>query len=216
MYDNLFIKAIDMIKGLCYNVSIKPTDTIGFRKGDKEMERKKEQEHLKYLVLSAIFCAMVYVLTAFVRIPTHQGYIHVGDGIIYIAAALLPLPYAVLTGAIGAGLSDYLSGYPMWVLPTVIIKALTVLSFSHSKATIINKRNIIALLPAFILCVGGYYFSAAILYGDWGVALIDIPTNCIQSAASAALFIFLGLSLDKAGFKKRFLNERKKSVGTID
>ena len=73
------------------------------------MERNKQQEHLKYLVLAAIFSAMVYVLTAFVRIPTHQGYIHVGDGIIYIAAALLPLPYAMLTGAIGAGLSDYLS-----------------------------------------------------------------------------------------------------------
>ena len=86
------------------------------------MERSKRSEHLRYLVLTAIFSAMVYVLTSFVRIPTHQGYIHVGDGMIYLAAAMLPWPYAMLTGAIGAGMSDYLAGYPLWVLPTIIIK----------------------------------------------------------------------------------------------
>ena len=97
------------------------------------MERSKRSEHLRYLVLTAIFSAMVYVLTSFVRIPTHQGYIHVGDGMIYLAAAMLPWPYAMLTGAIGAGMSDYLAGYPLWVLPTIIIKALTVLAFSRNK-----------------------------------------------------------------------------------
>ena len=89
------------------------------------MQRKRNNDGIKYLVLTAVLAAMVYVLTAFVRIPTHQGYIHVGDGIIYLAAALLPMPYAMLCGAVGAGLSDYLAGYAIWVLPTVIIKALS-------------------------------------------------------------------------------------------
>ncbi len=169
------------------------------------MEQKKRQEHLKNLMLAAIFGAMVYVLTAFLKIPTHQGYIHVGDGIIYLAAALLPMPYAMAAAGIGAGLSDYLSGYPMWVLPTVIIKVLTVIAFTHHKDTIINRRNLIALLPGAVLCVGGYYLASAILYGDFGAAVADVPTNLIQSAASSALFLFLGLALDKMAFKKRFL-----------
>ena len=75
------------------------------------MERSKRSEHLRYLVLTAIFSAMVYVLTSFVRIPTHQGYIHVGDGMIYLAAAMLPWPYAMLTGAIGAG--------QCWLFPAI-------------------------------------------------------------------------------------------------
>ncbi len=175
------------------------------------MERRKNTEGIRYLVLTAIFAAMVYVLTAFVKIPTHQGYIHVGDGIIYLAAALLPMPYAMLTGAIGAGLSDYLSGYPVWVLPTVIIKVLTVIAFSKNGANIISKRNILAIFPAAVLCVGGYYISAVILYGDWGAALTDIPTNCIQVAASTALFLFLGFSLDRISFKKRFLHKEAKN-----
>ena len=112
------------------------------------MERRKNREHLKNLVLAAIFGAMVYVLTAFLKVPTHQGYIHIGDGIIFLAAAILPLPYAAAAGAIGAGLSDYLSGYPMWVVPTMIIKALTVLLFTSKRNNIINQRNIIALIPS--------------------------------------------------------------------
>lgn len=169
------------------------------------MERKRKQEHLKNLMLAAIFSAMVYVLTAFLKIPTHQGYIHVGDGIIYLAAALLPCPYAMAAGAVGAGLSDYLSGYPVWILPTVIIKMLTALLFTNGRETIVNKRNMISLLPSAVLCVGGYYLASAIIYGDFGAAVADIPTNLIQSAASSALFLFLGVALDKMSFKKRFL-----------
>lgn len=177
------------------------------------MERSKRSEHLRYLVLTAIFSAMVYVLTSFVRIPTHQGYIHVGDGMIYLAAAMLPWPYAMLTGAIGAGMSDYLAGYPLWVLPTIIIKALTVLAFSRNKLTLVNKRNIFGLIPAAGICIGGYYLAAVLLYGSWAAALVDIPTNAIQCAASAALFIFLGASLDKMSFKERFLLVSRKSNG---
>lgn len=176
------------------------------------MERKKRNEHLRYLVLTAIFSAMVYVLTAFVRIPTHQGYIHVGDGMIYVAAAILPTPYAMLTGAIGAGLSDYLAGYPLWVLPTIIIKAIMVLPFSRRKATLITKRNLIGLVPAALICIGGYYLAAVLLYSSWITPLADIPTNAIQSAVGAALFVFLGISLDRMSFKERFwLIDREQS-----
>ena len=101
------------------------------------MERRKNRENLKYAVLAAVLGAMVYVLTAFLKVPTHQGYIHIGDGVIFLAAALLPAPYAMAAGALGAGLSDYLAGYPMWVLPTVIIKALTVVAFTSRKNTLV-------------------------------------------------------------------------------
>ncbi len=169
------------------------------------MERKKKQEHLKNLIFAALLGAMVYVFTAFVHIPTHQGYMHIGDGIIYIAASLLPLPYAMAAAAVGAGLSDYLSGYALWVLPTMIIKAVTVLAFSYKKETIINARNITGLAPAAVICVGGYYLASALLYGDWGAALADIPTNFLQSVGSSVLFVFLGLALDRIDFKKKFL-----------
>lgn len=169
------------------------------------MQRTKVQEHLKNMILTALFAAMVYVVTAFVKIPTHQGYIHIGDGIIYIAAALLPAPYAMAAGAIGGGLSDYLSGYAVWVLPTVLIKAAQAALFTSKRATVMNRRNITAIILAAFVCIGGYYLAGGIMYGNFAAALADVPTNLIQSTASAALFVFLGVVLDRMDFKKHIL-----------
>ena len=177
----------------------------GKQQGVNVMERYNKQNKLKYMVMAAVFAAMIYVMTAFLHVPTHQGYIHVGDGVIYLAAALLPAPYAAAAGAIGAGLSDYLSGYALWVVPTMLIKSSSALLFTGRKPTIITKRNILALFPAALLCAGGYYLTGALLYGSFITALADVPTNLVQSAASSALFVFLGLALDRMGFKKRIL-----------
>ncbi len=174
------------------------------------MNRKQYQEHIKNMVLAALFAAMVYVMTAFVHIPTHQGYVHIGDGIIYLAAALLPTPYAIGAAAIGAGLSDYLSGYAVWVLPTAIIKALTAMVFTHKKPTIVNKRNLLAVIPAGVICVGGYYIAGTLLAvlsgtpltGALVASLADVPTNLIQVVGSTVLFAALGVSLDKSGIKR--------------
>lgn len=169
------------------------------------MDRNKTQEQLKYLVLTALFAAMTYVLTAFLHVPTHQGYVHFGDGMIYIAASLLPMPYAMAVGAIGAGLSDFLSGYAVWVLPTVIIKAATAACFSRRNEKMVCVRNLIALVPAAVICVGGYYLASGIIYGDFIAAFADVPSNLIQSVGSSILFVLLGLALDRMGFKKKFL-----------
>lgn len=169
------------------------------------MERKKRQEHLRRMVAAAALGSMICVMTAFIKIPTHQGYIHVGDGIVFLAASLLPAPYAMLCSAVGAGLADYLSGYPLWILPTIIIKAMMTLAFTHKRSKIICRRNLAALIPASVICIGGYYLAAVLLYGSWMTALIDIPSNLIQSTAGAGVFVFLGASLDRVNFKGRRL-----------
>ena len=165
------------------------------------MNRKRTEYRLKYSVMAALFAAMIYVLTAFVHIPTGQGYIHVGDGLICLAAALLPAPYAVCAGAIGAGLSDFLSGYALWVLPTIIIKSITALLFTSKQEHIICRRNIIGVMLAMPVCVGGYYLAGGLLYGDFAAALADVPTNIIQTVASAAVFVLFGRAMDRLRVK---------------
>lgn len=169
------------------------------------MNKSNTQEQIKNLVLAALLAGMVYVLTAFVKIPTATGYIHIGDGMIYLAASLLPMPYAVAAGAIGAGLSDYLSGYALWVFPTMIIKALTAICFSKNNSKIICKRNLLGIIGAVVLCVGGYYLAGGILANNFVSPLYEIPTNCIQALASAFLFVALGYGLDKMNFKTKVL-----------
>ncbi len=78
----------------------------------------KERNKLHLLIMSALFAAAIAVMTAYllhIPIPT-GGYIHVGDALIYLAACLLPAPYAVGAAMVGAGLADLLTA-PMWVVP---------------------------------------------------------------------------------------------------
>ena len=158
----------------------------------------------KLITLSALFAAMTFVLTAFVHIPTLKGYVHIGDAVIFLAASLLPKPYAMASAAIGASLSDALSGYWIWVPATLVIKALTAFAFSSNSQKIICKRNIIALIPALVLCVVGYgLYSGLVIYGSLGAGFIDAPANAFQSVASAAVYIILSLTIDRSGIKKK-------------
>ena len=167
------------------------------------MERKKRSEQLRYLVLTAVLSAMVYVLTAFIHIPTHQGYIHVGDGIIYLAAALLPTPYAMFAGSVGAVLADCLTGYAIWAPASFVIKLLTVLFFTAKGNRIIGKHNLLALLPAALLCLGGYYVYEGLIFGNFISPLYGLFGNLMQAIFSSILFAAAGLAFDKAGIKSR-------------
>ena len=92
----------------------------------------------------------------------------------------------------------------------MIIKAATAAVFSHRKETIINKRNLLAIIPAAFICVGGYYIAGTLLAflsgtpieGAFAAALVDVPSNIIQTVGSAVLFAVLGTALDRTGVKK--------------
>lgn len=158
------------------------------------------------MCLAGIFTAVVFVFTAYLHIPSHTGYTHVGDGFIYLAASLLPLPYAVFVGAGGALLADCLTGFAIWAPGSVIIKTVAVLFFSGKSKKILSVRNLLALLPAWAVCIGGYYLYEALITGNFVAPAAGIPGYVTQSALSSVLFVAVGLALDKLKVKERMLN----------
>ncbi len=158
---------------------------------------------IKLMCASGVFTALIFICTAYIHIPVHTGYAHIGDGIIYLAASVLPLPYAVFAAAGGAALSDFFSGYALWAPASLIIKAITVLFFSQKNNKIICTRNLIALIPSLIICTGGYYIYEALLTQNFLSPLAGIIGNIIQSFLSCVLFIVLGLYLDKFKVKEQ-------------
>lgn len=158
---------------------------------------------IRLICTTGIFIALVFVVTAYLHIPTNNGYVHVGDGLIYLAACLLPWPYAMAVGAGGAFLADCLTGFAIWAPGSVVIKALTALLFSSKGNKIINLRNSLMLLPAAVLCAGGYYLYESLIYGNYVTPLAGIPASMIQSLASSVVFIAAGLSIDKMNIKSR-------------
>ena len=162
-----------------------------------------KSKKITLMCLTGVFTALVFVVTAYLHIPTNNGYIHVGDGLIYLAACLLPWPYAMVVGAGGAFLADCLTGFAVWAPGSVIIKALTVLFFTRKEDKVINLRNSLALLPATIMCVGGYYLYESLIYSNFVSPLAGIPASLTQSLASAVVFVAIGLAIDKMKLKSK-------------
>lgn len=158
---------------------------------------------IKILCVSGVLGALVFVLTAYLHIPTSNGYIHVGDAIIYLAACILPWQYAALVGACGACLADCLTGYPMWAPASFVIKAVSVLLFTSKNKKIICGRNLFALPLAALACTLGYYLYEALIYGSLVSPLVGIPASLAQSLASSVLFVAIGLVSDKLNLKSK-------------
>ena len=162
------------------------------------------KSNIKILCLSGIFTALVFVFTAFLHIPSHTGYTHVGDAFIYLAACLLPLPYALFVGAVGAMLADLLTGFALWAPASILIKGIAVLFFCR-KGKIFRLRNNLALIPASVLCIGGYYLYEGLITGNFVAAAAGIPGYFTQSVLSSVLFLVLGLTLDKLNIRRNLL-----------
>ena len=150
--------------------------------------------------------ALITIMTAYffhIPIGVNGGYVHVGDAMIYLTAALLPRPYALAATAIGAGLADLLTA-PMWAPATIVIKMLIVLLFTNKAKRIVIPRNIVATIFAYIISSVGYFFAEYIIFGTWSVLLVTMAQELVQSVGSAVFFIFIGIAFDKAHVKARF------------
>ena len=167
---------------------------------------------IRLLTLTALFAALIFLLTAYLHIPSANGYTHIGDAFVYLAGALLPPGYAAAAGAIGAALADLMTGYAFWASASVFIKALTACLFTAKASKILNWRNLLALVPSFVLCVGGYYLYEALWMQNFVALLAGIPGYCTQVVLSSIVYAAVGGALDHLNIKSRLhLEWRKQS-----
>lgn len=162
---------------------------------------------LRYLVVAALFSALICISTTTFRIPigTNGGYIHLGDTFIYIVAALLPKRYSMTSAAIGAALADTLSGAIIWVIPTIIIKAAIAATFSSESKSIICKRNIYATILATMITVVGYYLAEVVMVGNFISPMAWILPNMLQAVGSAVFFVILSPVIEKMNLKEKLV-----------
>ena len=164
-----------------------------------------KKKPLVLIVTSALFAALIMVVTAYVlHIPTglNEGYIHLGDTMIYVAASMLPLPYAMAAAAVGGALADILSGALVWAPFTAVIKALMVLPFTAKNDRLLCRRNAVAVVIAGGIGIAGYFITAWILYGV-AAAVTEILPNLIQESAGGVRYVLLALAMDRAKLKIR-------------
>ena len=164
-----------------------------------------KKKNIRLMCVAGVFTALVFIVTAYLHIPTNNGYIHVGDGIIYLAACILPHPYAMAVGACGALLADCLTGFAIWAPGSVVIKAVTALLFTNKGKKMMSARNWLALIPAAVICAGGYYLYESFLYGNLIAPLAGIPASVTQSVTSSIIFVAIALTIDKLDYKSKLV-----------
>ena len=167
------------------------------------------------LVLSAVFAALIFVSITLFRIPNGLGgFIHFGDSLIYVAAAMLPLPFGLLVAAIGPGLFNLFSESPFWFPFTIVIKPIMALCFTNRGGRILgSKRNIIAPFVAGVINTVLYFGANMLLFamgilpgghvGVWAAGIAALPALLIQAGGSVVIFFVIAHALDRLKMKER-------------
>lgn len=167
-----------------------------------------KETKIKNLVQAGIFAAIICLSIAFlfhIPIGSNGGYIHIGDAFIYLASSLLPYPYGILASAIGAGLADGLVGAIIWIIPSIIIKSIIASLFTSNEDRVLCKRNIVMIFVGGFVTVMGYYLAEAIIFKNIISPLVGIIPNAIQAIVSGALFIVIGLFIDRNNLKNKLV-----------
>lgn len=144
------------------------------------------QNKVLRLVLLAMFTAAIAVTTAYVSIPTGMGgYIHVGDGIIFMGAMLLG-PAGAIAAGLGSALADILCAYTIFAPGSFVVKAamgaIVGIFYRHKDGIASFFINIVLFIVAEIVMILGYFGYECIIW-DFNAALAEVPANAIQACA---------------------------------
>lgn len=172
--------------------------------------------NLRRLVLTALFAALVAVATMVINIPmvATQGFVNVGDTMIFAAGIFMGPAVGLLAGGIGSALADLLLGYAHWAPWTLVIKGiegLVVGLLAHrpfQKYRRLGFPVLAALLVAAAWMVFGYYIAGGIMRG-FPAALASVPGNIIQGLGSVVLAVPVIYAFRNLNLAERFEDRLK-------
>jgi uncharacterized membrane protein len=142
---------------------------------------KKENALVFQISLMPVMTALVAVGTLIIRIPNPMGgYFNVGDVMIFVCALNFHPIIGGLAGGVGSAIADMI-GFPLFVIPTLIIKGLE--GFLASLIT--NKKNVFRDVLAVVVAgsemiIGYFLVELYVLQWGLGGALAEVPGNIAQ------------------------------------
>lgn len=160
----------------------------------------------KDLTKAGLFCALIALSTMVIKlpIPQTQGYVNLGDSVIFLSSLFLVHPYCALAAALGSVLADIFLGAGIYILPTFIIKGImgiiaakTIAKESSAKKTAI----LIALTEIFMIF--GYFGFEIFVYG-LPAACASLPFNVMQGIAGTVIGFLLIQFVKKTGLQDKF------------
>jgi len=145
---------------------------------------------VRTLTLLALLIALTTVATMIIQIPilATQGYINVGDAMVFTSALLFGPLAGLLAGGVGSALADWFSGYLQFAPYTLVIKGLEGLVTGLIAWGLLKGRPmrtvagiasmIVAMVIGGAVMVAGYYVVEQFIMGK--AAAAEVPGNLFQ------------------------------------
>lgn len=170
------------------------------------MERTTNASRIRLLVMTGLFAALGCVATMVLQVPSPTGgYMNLGDTVVILGAYLLGPVWGAVAGGVGPALADLLSGYPMYVPATLVIKAVMgVVAAVLYRA--LGKKGWgvpVCAVAAEIPMVVGYWLFDGFLAGSLAGSAAGIPSNLVQAAFGIAASTPLALALRKSSYVRK-------------
>lgn len=158
-----------------------------------------KNNRLGELTKAAVLIALTVVMTMVVQIPTPStnGYLNLGDMVIFIAAMMLGKKGGLVVGGVGSALADILLGYTHYAPITLVVKGLEGFIAGAVLQTKVGKKYpILATVIGGIWMALGYYTAEIFMYGA-KAAVVGIPGNLMQGLFGAVTSVVLYKALSK-------------------
>ena len=164
----------------------------------------------KTLVLAALMTGMIIVMTMIIKIPIPftQGYVHLGDAMIFMAVLVVGWKYGAAAAGIGSALADLMLGAAMWAPWTLVVKGgmaiIMGLILKGGRENITALRQTVAMICGGLFMVAGYYVAEGVMYGNWIAPAIGVPWNIGQFAVGGIIATILAAALCRTSASKLF------------
>lgn len=151
----------------------------------------------KQICVTAVMVTFIFLMTIIPRIPIPLGYAHLGDAAIFWCVYFVGRKEGVIAGCIGSAMADFFGGFPIWILPTLLIKFMMAETFWFVvKGNIKQGKRfsflvIVGLILALLVMTVGYTLFGAALYGSLEVGLMSAPGLLLESVVNMIAFYFL-------------------------
>ncbi|MCR5481913.1 MAG: ECF transporter S component [Clostridia bacterium] len=164
------------------------------------------KDYTEKTVQTALLTGLIFLATVIIRVPVPftQGYVHLGDAVIFMAVIVLGCRRGALAAALASALADIIGGFAMWAPWSFAIKGgmaivagLVIAGLAKTKAGALNGicTEITGFLLGGIFMTGGYFVAEWFTYGSAQTAAIEIPWNIAQMGVGTVIAVILSGSL---------------------
>ncbi|MGL4284388.1 ECF transporter S component [Eubacterium aggregans] len=142
---------------------------------------------------TALMIAITFIMIYIIKIPIPNGYIHLGDGAVFLCGYILGPILGTFAACVGAASADYFSGYAIYIIPTILAKGTMawLTAWAITQPNLKNGTQMAVLFGASIVMALIYYLSEVMMYGNELSPLVNIPFNLLQAAVGLVISVLL-------------------------